>query len=459
MEQNINYDASTDQAFEDRSQIIIERNSEETVKVGSELVGKITAYRYNILIRDKAPLVGVLTREEVDLMHRLYSAEGANLSQRTVSRYFPKLTFQEFKKILRALNITKASSPMAPHMIEERTISDLVDLALQNKENDFLRKLEQDRSRLTELKLKELTKNYYELKQQIVDFKEFTESLNLNIEIDIKKPIYNTHKTLIVYLSDMHIGAEVSDYSIYNNTFNYEVAASRLQLVFDEIQKLALNMDCTNIVVCNIGDSLDGYNGETTRGGHKLPQNMNNKQQYEIYLKLMLTFFAELSSCGHFNTIRYYAVEGGNHDGDFGYMTNKSLEAALCAINPEIEVEIFDKYIKHFEIDGHTFILCHGKDATDVFKNMPLTINPKVENQISEYITYNKLYKASNIHFIKGDLHQSATTYAKNFRYKSVGSFFGSSEWIHKNFGNTPAVCDMDLIDGNSVFETRIVLN
>lgn len=138
-------------------------------------------------------------------------------------------------------------------------------------------------------------------------------------------------------------------------------------------------------------------------------------------------------------------------------MANKSLEGCLAVLNPEIEVKIFEKYIENFKVNSHTFVLCHGKDAKDVFKNMPLTINDKTENQINEYLDYNDI--SGNIHFIKGDLHQSATTYARKFRYKSVASFFGSSEWIHKNFGNTKAAVDFDIIDGDSILETRLILN
>ena len=83
-------------------------------------------------------------------------------------------------------------------------------------------------------------------------------------------------------------------------------------------------------------------------------------------------------------------------------MANKSLEGCLAVLNPEIEVKIIDKYIENFKVNSHTFVLCHGKDAKDVFKNMPLTINDKTENQINEYLDYNNI--SGNIHFIKGDL-------------------------------------------------------
>ena len=60
--------------------------------------------------------------------------------------------------------------------------------------------------------------------------------------------------------------------------------------------------------------------------------------------------------------------------------------------------------------------------------------------------------------FVKGDLHQSSTTYGRRFTYKSVGSLFGSSEWIHKNFGNTLACTDYSIVDGAKIIDGRIVL-
>ena len=94
-----------------------------------------------------------------------------------------------------------------------------------------------------------------------------------------------------------------------------------------------------------------------------------------------------------------------------------------------------------------------------MFRNLPLVLNDKIENQINEFIEYNEISNKYKTHFIKGDLHQSATTFGKRFRYKSVGSFFGSSEWIHKNFGNTKATLDYDIISGSEVYESRLLLN
>ena len=78
------------------------------------------------------------------------------------------------------------------------------------------------------------------------------------------------------------------------------------------------------------------------------------------YISLMLQLFSDLSTCGKFSDIKFICCEGGNHDGDFSYVANKSLEACLAVLNPEIEVTVFDQFIDYFEAGGHLFILCHG---------------------------------------------------------------------------------------------------
>lgn len=61
----------------------------------------------------------------------------------------------------------------------------------------------------------------------------------------------------------MHIGAYVSPLSIYSNPYNKEEVGRRLRLIADELFRLnALYGGFNNIYVCNLGDSLDGYDGQ-----------------------------------------------------------------------------------------------------------------------------------------------------------------------------------------------------
>lgn len=444
---NVTVDLSSDEVFENKEKIEILRSEDN----------QISGYNFVIQLRDKEPLQGDLTREEMELIYRLYSSEGANLTQRTVSRYFPIYTLAEFKKILRAFGITKANAPFAPHQLEEFSPEKLGELNIKAKESDYLRRFEQDRSKLFENKYKETLKTFANYKNSVAEFTDIISGFKIESNIVANVPEISNDKELMIYLSDMHIGAHVSHHSLYDNMYNEQVVHERMQKVYDHITTLAANYNITNINILNVGDSLDGMNAQTTRGGHALPQNLDNKDQFKVYFNVMLDLFKNLSQCGLFNKIRYFCVGSDNHSGDFGYITNKALEAALNQLNPNIETKIFDKIMDHFTVGNRTIIMHHGKDSRDMFRNMPLVINEKTENYINQYIIHHKI--TGKITFVKGDLHMSAKTYAKLFDYKSVGSFFGGSEWIHANFGiNTPVV-DIDIFDKDQALETRLELN
>lgn len=102
--------------------------------------GKIISYDYKIFRRNREPLIGSLSREEMNLIHRLYSYYGDSLTQRVISRHFVELSLIDFKRILRAFNITKASGPFASFMYEEYTEEELRDIQLREKENSFYEK-------------------------------------------------------------------------------------------------------------------------------------------------------------------------------------------------------------------------------------------------------------------------------------------------------------------------------
>jgi hypothetical protein len=180
---------------------------------------------------------------------------------------------------------------------------------------------------------------------------------------------------------------------------------------------------------------------------------MNNKEQVKCFIEEMTLFFKNLQLIPH-NKIKYYAVGESNHGGDFEYTAQVGLSYILNAMG--VESTVYDTFIGHFEHKGHFYVLSHGKDGINMYKNWPLVLNDKVEGYINQYLDENHIYTAT---IIKGDLHQSATSYGKRIKYKSVGSLFGSSEWIHVNFGNTRACCDFSILENDSVYDSRVVLN
>lgn len=97
-------------------------------------------------------------------------------------------------------------------------------------------------------------------------------------------------------------------------------------------------------------------------------------------------------------------------------------------------------------------------DSSELFKGLPLTIdkNPKVENQLTQLLD-NK-FNVNYAHIIKGDLHQSATTFGNRFRYRSVGCMLGSNDWSGANFGDCKSMVDYDIVQNDDILEGRIYL-
>jgi hypothetical protein len=153
-------------------------------------------------------------------------------------------------------------------------------------------------------------------------------------------------------------------------------------------------------------------------------------------------------------------VGDANHDGDFGYIANRAIEIWLNARFPQMNTEIYTKFIEHFNYGEHTFILTHGKDKEDKKFGLPLVLNDKTELYFEDYIN-NKSISNKYIHVISGDLHQTSINYGKRFRYKKVSSLYGSSKWIHTNFGNTKAGVDFEIVPkcDSVILEGRLTLN
>lgn len=422
------------------------RSDTEFIEHDGVKFGKVEKYYYNIKIRGEENLTGELSREEMEDIYKLYTRYGSGLTQRTVSRYFPHLTFRDFTRILRAFNITKSSIPIAPHQLEENGIEKNVELVYKNKENDFLKKIEESQHRVYKEKYLSLLEEKINLEKSRDELLNALGTIDLsNIEpFEIKAEIIDEKKSLILYMADIHTGADVSKDSIYFNEYNEEILNERFGLILErvnaEYQRLG-RFD--RIIVADLGDDLDGLNGETTRGGHTLPQNMNNKVQFNVFINAMCKFIETLHLMDITNAIEYYACTDSNHSGDFGYMANKALELYFNVKYPKMNVRIFEKFIEYFKYGERTFILSHGKDKEHMKTGFPMVITDKVENYINEYLDYHNL--SGKITFVSADQHQSLWRKMKRFDYYKVGSIFGSSQWIHTNMGNTKGVMDYQI--------------
>lgn len=294
-----------------------------------------------------------------------------------------------------------------------------------------------------------------ELRDQIL------ESLRKSVKPHKLRPIKGSsnQKGLFLFTSDKHVGAHTKESSIYQNPYDEKVFTERMMSLLAECQhQKKLHGKFDTLVFMDLGDPLDGYNGQTTRGGHDLPQNLTSREQFDVYVKVHRMFFDKLIEMDVAANIKFVAVTSDNHSGAFGYCANRGVDIYLEVRHPDVERMVIDRFLDHFTYGDHTYIVTHGKDEEDLRSGLPLRITPQVENYINDYINV-KGISTPYIHFVKGDLHQSSVEYAKRFRYKNVMSMYGSSKWIHTNYGSGTAGVDFEIVEkfGSRISQDRIL--
>lgn len=415
--------------------------------------GKIKYYTYQIFRKGKAPLCGKLTREEMNTIHRLYSYYGDSLTQRVISRYFVELSLIDFKRILRAFNITKASAPFAPHMFEEKTEEELREIQLREKENSFLRKAEEDDIKNKEKLLKKYAQENIELKKILESNSKFNITIPDNLKPAIIPEYEPVGQSLNLYLSDIHLGACLESGAMYqeNSNYGFEEAKRRLTEVLNQLS----NFDCFDTInIVLLGDNIDcpGFFGKTARLDHDMPENMDPREQANKYIELILWFIESLADkerelCSEINV---YSVPCGNHGGNFEYMCNKALLASINAKFPNIKTTMWEEFYGTFEQNGHTFVCSHGKDARFCKKGLPLNLDDKSKVMLYEWLD-SKGITGNKIHFIKGDLHSNSMNSCRKFTYRNVLSLFGASDYSNYNFSRNAYGVSYDLFIGENV--------
>lgn len=406
--------------------------------------GKIQYYEYKIYKKNKAPLCGRFTREEMDTIYRLYSYYGTSLTQRSVARHFVDISLVDFKRILRAFNITKASACFAPHKFEEESEETLHEIQLREKENNFLRKLEENRIKNNEILLQKYAQENIELKEKLNDWANVTITLPDIKPLELKTEVTND-KSINIYLADFHIGARVVSGSLYNHNINYgkDEIIRRLTCVLNSISKLG-PFNTINIVL--LGDNIDccGVSGRTARLDHELPENMDPREQINAYIDIMLWVVQSISNIAC--KINIYSVPGGNHSGNFEYITTKALFAMIEKMYPTIKTYLFEKFFGVFEENNEVFLITHGKDPQFMKKNMPLYLNDRTKVMLYEWLDTNGI-RGNNIHIIKADLHSNNLDSCKKLDYRNVLSLFCDSDYSAYNFSANSYGVSYDLFD------------
>jgi hypothetical protein len=409
--------------------------------------GNIIEYVFDIKVRNKPNLSGRFSRDEMNMIYRLYSSYGSKLTQREVSRFFPEFSLFDFRRILRAFNITKASAQFAPHVIRENTHEDLLEMAYREKENNFLTTLENEQVRKNTNLVKEYFTEIQKLRSNDSRIDKIAENFfKADLSIPRKKLVPKSKtRTGIFHVSDLHVGAKVEPNSMFPNEYNIDIMRSRL----NNLSEYIISENYDQVIINLLGDMLDGFDNQTARRDHFIPQNMNNFEQVNNYLQLMDEFFLKLLTHYDSNHLFAYSVGDSNHDGASGYTATKCLFYKL-EFKYGMSCILFDTFFGHYKIGDHQFIITHGKDSKFQKRPLPMILDDKTKVMIYDWLEDQGI-TGRNIHFIKGDLHTDGINTHYKLDYRNVLSLFGASDYGMLNYYRTGHGVSYEVLENDNL--------
>lgn len=241
-------------------------------------------------------------------------------------------------------------------------------------------------------------------------------------------------------VSDMHVGLEPNPggTSLFAYEYNETIFKQNLDKVFNSLCKEYDNHGRFDLLVIDdLGDGLDGWNGQTTRGGHPLDQNMSNEEMFRVFVEGKLALIENCIQAGIANEVIVRNVANDNHSGSFASIANMTIQMLLNRTysNDDVKFYILNRFMEHFQYGDHTFILTHGKDAKHMFKGLPYNLNDKAISFINDYIDHYNI-NTKYIHVEKGDLHRIGYDRTKKFDYRNYMTFAPPSAWVSHNFGD-----------------------
>ena len=263
--------------------------------------------------------------------------------------------------------------------------------------------------------------------------------------ISLPKVKASTQRALMILISDDHCGM-INDTNNYKSVeYNQQVYTDRLLKIVNRAASLG-KFDLINVI--SLGDQMNGWNQQTTRGGH-IVKSVSNEKQFEMYTRSRVAFYNALFSSGIASSYHVHEVNNSNHAGlGLAYMANQFLALYIANKFPEVKHTSHYGMISQIEYGEHLILITHGKDEKYQTRALPYSINDKTDAYIMEYLNahgYNTHFRPITLY--KGDLHTYGIQQAKFGRYVNVPAISGNSDYGDLNFGNTKAGALLEIFD------------
>lgn len=262
----------------------------------------------------------------------------------------------------------------------------------------------------------------------------FEEKINkLNFESPTPSGVHNDDGFDRLVYTDTHIAMNPNPtgYSLYGGVWNEKEVMERLDIMLSFVVR---NQRNSTLLIDDLGDFFDGFDGKTVRREHDLPQNMDNQTAFDVGFQFKVKMIDILSR--FYSKIICHNVCESNHSSSFDYIVNSAFKVYAEKVYG-VEVMNFRKFIDHYQFANRIFILCHGKDSTNLKFGFKPFLDPVQREKINDYIdTHFLLQKDVKIEFSKGDSHQYIfdSSSSDRFDYFNYPAFSPSSSWVQTNF-------------------------
>ena len=120
------------------------------------------------------------------------------------------------------------------------------------------------------------------------------------------QPSSKSNKALKVTITDSHVGMNPNpgNNSLFQYEYNSKIYNKSIQKVYNSILKEYSTFGTFDLLLLDdLGDLADGWNGYTTRGGHNLPQNMTNAEVFEVCVDAYVNLIRSLVEANVANKI------------------------------------------------------------------------------------------------------------------------------------------------------------